>query len=262
MNKPLRPAQIIFALGIAALSILSIVYSDYVEALEPVPSWFPLRIFWVYLTFVLLLCAAACIIAAFKDRGAAILLGIVLTLFVVILHMPKLLSNLHDGNEWTGAFETLALCGAAYVLAGNLDANKDRSISAGNVSHRMQILGRILFAFSLPVFGVLHFVYHDYVAFVQPSWIPWHQFWGYFVGIAFFCAALSILFNVKARLTSMLLGIMFGIWVVILHAPRVVASPHKRSEWNSMFIALAMCGASLIVWNSLEVWRSANTNEK
>jgi hypothetical protein len=43
-------------------------------------------------------------------------------------------------------------------------------------------------------------------------------------------------------------GLMFGIWVVILHLPRVLGlygipgAPHNPDEWSSLFIAVALWG--------------------
>ena len=48
-----------------------------------------------------------------------------------------------------------------------------------------------------------------------------------------------------------LLGLMFFLWVVILHAPRVAASPHNGNEWTSAFVALAMSGSALLVAGTL-----------
>ena len=35
---------------------------------------------------------------------------------------------------------------------------------------------------------------------------------------------------------------MFLLWVIILHAPRVLAKPAAEPEWTSLLIALAMSG--------------------
>jgi hypothetical protein len=40
---------------------------------------------------------------------------------------------------------------------------------------------------------------------------------------------------------------MFFSWVLILHAPRVWASPHNGNEWTSAFICLAMSGAAFAI---------------
>jgi hypothetical protein len=108
-------------------------------------------------------------------------------------------------------------------------------------------VGRYMFAISLIIFAVQHFMYATFVATLVPAWIPGHLFWAYFVGVAFIAAALSIAANKGARLAGIMLGTMFLLWVVLLHAPRVAASPRNGNEWTSEFVALAMCGASFVM---------------
>jgi len=109
------------------------------------------------------------------------------------------------------------------------------------------VAGRFLFAISLVVFGAQHFLYAKFVATLVPSWIPGHLFWAYFVGVAFVAAALSIAIGKNARLAATLLGLMFILWVLTLHLPRVAAHPHDGNEWTSAFVALAMCGGAWLV---------------
>jgi uncharacterized membrane protein YphA (DoxX/SURF4 family) len=72
-------------------------------------------------------------------------------------------------------------------------------------------------------------------------------FWAYFTGCAHIAAGLAILSGVQARLAATLLGIMFGSWVLIVHIPRVLASPHVQSEWTSLCIAIALCGGAWLM---------------
>jgi hypothetical protein len=113
-------------------------------------------------------------------------------------------------------------------------------------------LGRFLFALPLLVFGIQHFMYARYVATLVPSWIPGHLFWAYFVGAAFVATTLSIATQIKARLSAIWLGIMFLLWVLVLHLPRVAAAPHNGDEWTSAFVALAMGGGAFLVAGTLK----------
>jgi hypothetical protein len=57
------------------------------------------------------------------------------------------------------------------------------------------------------------------------------------------------------RWGSFLLGTIFLLWFLLLHAPRVVMAfrSHDPNEWSSAFIGLAMCGGSWIcAWCSLQ----------
>jgi hypothetical protein len=63
---------------------------------------------------------------------------------------------------------------------------------------------------------------------------------------------LGIIFRRYALSASALLGLMFLLWVVIVHAPRVAAAPHNANEWTSAFVALAMAGSAWSVAGSLD----------
>jgi len=225
-------------------------YSDAVPGLEPIPAWLPGRPFLAYLTGLVLIATAALIAAGKRPRLAAISGGCFLSLWVLVLHLPKLASDPSSGREWTTLFETLELSAAAWILAGMLGNEASPENGRSSSDNRMIDVGRVCFAIAFPVFAVLHYIYRDYTASVVPSWIPGHMFWAYFTGLAHLAAGAAILFKVRARLAATLLGIMVGSWAVILHLPRVVANP-TRSEWTQLFIALATSGSAFIVAGAL-----------
>jgi uncharacterized membrane protein YphA (DoxX/SURF4 family) len=64
-----------------------------------------------------------------------------------------------------------------------------------------------------------------------PAWMPGRLFWAYFVGFALFAAATSIAVNRYARLAASLTGLMFVLFVAMIHAPNVVSGPGNRIFW-------------------------------
>jgi len=116
-------------------------------------------------------------------------------------------------------------------------------------------LGRIFFGLLLFVVGAQHFIYATFVATLVPAWIPFRYFWACFVGAAFVAAGLAIVFRKQARLAATLLGIMFLLFVLIVHTPRIFIHPQNSNEWTSGFVALAMAGGAVIV-------ASASRNER
>ena len=234
MAKLARLGRLLFAIAMAAFGFQ---YLGHALLATPVPGppWSPGRPLWAYAAaMVLIIVAAAYIAIAKKMRLAAALLAIVLLLRALVVFAPRLVAHIHDPGPWTSGFEILAMCGAALVLAGTL-----------------VWLGRILFAVPLLVFGAQHFLYARFVATLVPAWIPWHLFWAIFVGVAFVAAGLSILARQRAGLAATLLGLMFFLWVFVVHLPRVVAASQNGNEWTSMFVALAMCGGAWVVAGSL-----------
>jgi len=112
---------------------------------------------------------------------------------------------------------------------------------------KSETLGRILVAVSLVIFGVQHFIYGGFVATLVPAFMPGRLFWAYFVGVAFIAAAAGILYKLLARAAATMLGVMFFLFVVLLHTPRIIGSPNNGNEWTSGFVALAMCGGAWIL---------------
>lgn len=212
----------------------------------PGPPWVAETGVWAWLIGAGFFVGGMCIVSEIWTRMAAVLLGAAFLLRVLIVYLPRLLSHVHDPGPWTSGFEVLALGAAALVIAGSVEAL--HSMSWGE----LVVTGRILFAVALVVFGVQHFMYAKFVATLVPAWIPGHLFWAYFVGVAFIASALAIATKVQGRAGAALLGLMFLLWVVVVHAPRVAAAQHDGNEWTSALVALAMSGAAFALAGSMQ----------
>lgn len=250
MDHSIRLGRTLFAIGITGLGIEALLRSSFVPALEPVPAWVP-QLLLAWLGGLLLVAAGAAVLFDWKARQAAVVLGLLMLLWLALLHLPALALHPGKGGEWTGAGETLALGGSAWVLAGVLDSGQSVRRNWDHIIDRAARLGRFCFGICLPLFGVLHFIYIDYVASVIPGWIPGPVLWGYFTGAAHIAAGLAIVSGIRARLAASLLGIMFGSWVLILHLPRVAVRLHDPNEWSSLLIATALCGGAWLIAGTL-----------
>jgi uncharacterized membrane protein len=249
VEKTFVLGRIVFAIGIAAFGILNLVYADPVFGLIPLPSWLAGHAAAAYVTGAIFVASGLCVAANFRVRFAALTLAVVWLAILVALHLPTLLSDVHNGGEWTCAFEALVVFSGAVLLAALCPIGPSDRIDE-HLLARAATIARYCFGISLPVFGVLHFVYIDYVASVIPAWIPGHVFFGYFTGCAHIAAGLAIVANVIPRIATILLGTMFASWVLILHIPRVIAAAGNRAEWTSLFVATTLCGSAwlLVTW--------------
>jgi hypothetical protein len=235
MESLVKTGRTFFAVSMATFGILYLLRALFATGPGSGPPWIPTHPFWGDLIAIVLIVAAGCFVAKVQVRCAAIALAITILVRVLWVYVPKLVATPHDPGPWTSGSELIALAGAAWVLAGAPPTIK---------------LGRILFAVPLLVFGIQHFLYAGFIATLVPAWIPGHLFWAYFVGVSFVAAALSISSQIRAGLSATCLGIMFLLWVLILHLPRVAASPHNGNEWTSAFVALAMSGGAFLVAGS------------
>jgi uncharacterized membrane protein len=247
MDSLLRLGRFFFAISVAAFGSQYILYGQLRRGLPPVPPWTLGGAPLAYFTGVVLVAAAIGIAANWKPRFSAALVGFVFVFCAVFLHGLHASAILRSGDARTGAFEALSIGAAAFVLAGILPVERSAFHAWDIGSARFIQLGRYLFAFSMLVFGVQHFMYADYIATLVTPWIPAHLFWVYFTGVGFIAAALCIAINKFSLLAATWLGIMFLLWVLVLHAPRVAAALHNGDEWASLLVALAMSGGSFII---------------
>ena len=76
--------------------------------------------------------------------------------------------------------------------------------------------------------------------------------------IAFIAAGLSIATGWLDKWAAAMMGIMFLLWFVVLHAPRVISYPrsHDPDEWSSAFIALGISGGCWILAGSISAKKS------
>ena len=134
---------------------------------------------------------------------------------------------MHFG-EWENAAKELALAGGAFVIAGCL-------------SRKLMPLGVILFSVTIISFGIDHFLLAKEASDYIPSWVPYHLFWMYFTGSALLGSGIAIILKIRPALFATLLGSMIFTWFIILHVPRVIASPpaYMGGEVASAFLALA-----------------------
>jgi uncharacterized membrane protein len=206
------------------------------------PPWIVRNPFLVGVIGIVLVFGGLSIVIQFRARLGAQLLASGLLVYVIAIYLPRMVGSPRNPGFWTSAAELLCLAGAAFVAAG--------MASQTQVSEQSRSLintGRFLYALPLVVFAAQHFMYAQFVATLVPAWIPARLFWACFVGAAFIAASLSIIFKIKNSLAAALLGLMFFLWVVIVHAPRIAMASHNANEWTSGLVALAMSGGALMI---------------
>lgn len=245
MKNLLTLGRFLFAVAIAAFGVQHFIYAITGGGIGP--PWTPLYHLLAYFLGILLIAAGVGLMTRIQVQCASIAIATLVAARVVLGELPKLAANVRNPGPWTSAFELLALGGASLVLAATWEKSSKGGRRRGPWFH----LGRIVFGSSLVVFGIQHLMYGAFVATLIPAWMPGRLFWAYFVGVAFIAAALAIVSGKLAPLAATLLGTMFLLWVVMLHAPRVAAALHNANEWTSMFVALAMTGGAWIVAGAL-----------
>jgi uncharacterized membrane protein len=114
--RRLRPLGApLFCLFLILGGIQHFVYVDFVIKL--VPEWIPGARYWVYFTGLALIAGGVGILVPRTSRLAATWVGIMILLWVVLLHIPRAI-GLHSAGETAAIFEALAMSGVGFLLAG------------------------------------------------------------------------------------------------------------------------------------------------
>lgn len=126
---------------------------------------------------------------------------------------------------------------------------------------KLILFGPIFYAAPLAAFGTEHFTLTKVIASLVPAWIPWHQFWAYFVGTCFIAAGLSLVTRIQARLAASLLGLTFFLFVVLMDAPGWAHDLRNRFALTLALRELSFSGGALALAASLsDKWRERGTH--
>jgi uncharacterized membrane protein YphA (DoxX/SURF4 family) len=124
MSGKARLAEKLIPAGPIFISIFMIfcgiehfVYDRFVATL--VPAWIPGAMFWTYFAGVALIGAGLAIALQIKRALVAMLLGVMIFLWLLMLHIPRAVADPIGlkGNECVSVFEALSFSGFAFVLA-------------------------------------------------------------------------------------------------------------------------------------------------
>jgi uncharacterized membrane protein YphA (DoxX/SURF4 family) len=254
-NLVARTGRLFITVALIGLGIQNFIYRGLIEGIEILPRWLPGHTALAYAVGTLLIAAGICISTGRYGRLAATALGCLFLFTLIFRDGPTIAAIVPDLRERTRFFEGLTICGGLFVLAATIP---DLNILSPRWAGALRIageIGRICFALSMAVFGWSHLIIPAFIASLIPAWIPWHIFWVYATAAVFFAAAISIVIKRFMRITASMLGLMLFLWVVVLHGPRVAAALHNGDEWNSLFVALAISGFSLIFVGSRSALR-------
>src|SRR4029077_16463015 len=118
-----------------------------------------------------------------------------------------------------------------------------------SMSLRMILLGRVLFAIALAVFGIQYFQYGKYVGGLPPvpPWAPGGAIGAYLVGVVLVAAAISLAINQKARLSALVVGGLFLLCVLFLHLQHYSAVVHDGGDRTRAFEPFALAGAAFVL---------------
>jgi uncharacterized membrane protein len=97
-------------------------FVDFVK--EFIPSYIPFCLFFAYFCGVCLIAGGIGILIPQTRRWAALLSGIMLMGWFILLHVPRFITNTNDVSDRMGLCESFPFAGIFFVLAGILSKNE------------------------------------------------------------------------------------------------------------------------------------------
>lgn len=229
----------LFAFGALLLGAVGIWFHEFALQWQAVPAGIPMREPLAYLSGALLLAGGAAMFTRRYERSGALLLAVFYGLWVVAFHLPKAFASFRHIGAWNAPAEITYLAMGAVALL---------SVHAVGMRRTLAAVARVLAGVSAIVFGCAHFNYIDFTASFVPAWIPPSQvFWAWATGAGHLAAGLALVTGIRARLGVTLHAVMMGSFVLLVHAPRVAASPEKHEEWIMLAISSGLTGAALLI---------------
>lgn len=199
-----------------------------------VPQYMPWRLFWAYFVGCALIAASLSIAAKIAVRWSGLLFGLMMFLFVAMIHFPGALATgnvLHifrsqaspqERIPWMIVFREMSFGGAGWVLAGSV-INGWR----GSIKTTLLTVGRILVAITALVFGIEHFLHPLGLPGVplvkeMPAWVPARTLIDYVTGAALLVAGASFLLNRKTRTAATCVGGWILLLVLVIYGPVLI----------------------------------------
>lgn len=252
MMRSRQVARMVFALGIISLGVLTCVFGYQVLLFGAVrPEWAPVLEGIGYAASAIMLATGAGLLF----EGSAKTAVRVLTPFLALWTLSRVpVVILDPGREisWFAIGEIAVLAAAALALATRLAPLSGPS-TPQRVTHdqRMRV-AQMLFALSLPTFGLSHFFeFAARTVSLVPPWLPYRTAWADLTGAAQIAAGLGVLFSIYPRVAAAAQAVMMSAFTLLVWVPAVIANPRLPSNWGEFIFTFALAGASWVMADSL-----------
>jgi len=222
LDKIVALTNVCFAVPLAVFGALHLFGPRFVRDLVPV--YMPWRMFWVYAVGSGLIATSLSVATRVAVRWSGLLFGIMMFLFVAMIHLPGALRHTDDRILWTIVFREMSFGGAGWILAGRaMDGRR------GQARSTLLTVGRVLIAIALIFFGIEHFLHPTLLPGVplrkeMPAWIPGRVLIDYVTGAALLVAGASALLIRKTRTLTVCLGGWILLMVLVIYGPVLIGA--------------------------------------
>jgi len=237
--------QVVFALSVASLGLLSLGSGDFALNWQPVPKEIPGREILATLSGAILFFGGLGLLFKPVARLAAGMLTINFIGWLLLLRLPGVVAGWSHEGAWLGFGETLLVVVGAWAILVSLQDEGDSRGFTGLLGGPTGLRwARLLFGIALPMIGLSHFVYLEATVSLVPAYLPHREFFAWLTGAGHIAAGFAVLFGVLPRLASILEGIMMALFAAMVWAPKVAAHPGSRFLWTALLISVVMAAAA------------------
>jgi hypothetical protein len=222
LDKIVALRHVCFAIPLAVFGALHLFGAQLLIGI--VPPYMPWRLFWVYAIGCALIAASVSIATRIAVRWSGLLFGIMMFLFVAMIHLPGAVARGHERLLWTIVFREMSFGGAGWILAATaIDGWRGRTRSV------LVTVGRMCVAIAALLFGceqLLHPTLLPGVPLVKqmPAWIPGRVLIDYVTGLALLVVGGSILLKWNTRTVATCVGGWLLLLVLVIYGPVLIGA--------------------------------------
>jgi len=117
-----------FGVMLLVFGLAHFLYIGFTAAM--IPAWIPWRVPWAWITGAGHIAAGLSIITGIQARLGATMLALMMSCFVVFVHIPRIIASVDNVAEWRLGSTALLLTGAAWITASALASRQGPGESA------------------------------------------------------------------------------------------------------------------------------------
>jgi uncharacterized membrane protein len=238
----------LFAVSIAGIALLALIYRDFAPLVSPLPASLPWRDFWAYASGAILLAASGGLLFTRTAAASTALVGAYGLIWLVSRARVLIHAPLGIGTGY-GIAEALEPLIGAWILWELL--RRQSSGGALRLSH-------VLFGLACVIFGAAHVAFAPFTAAMVPSWLPGPMALAYLTGAAHAAAGLALVIGLLPQLAATLEATMMTLFGVLVWLPSFFARPapewavSPQNEWSETCLSFLLAASAWIVAASLK----------
>lgn len=115
--------RVLFGVSLPVFGLSHFAYIDFTA--DMIPAWIPARVFWAWFTGACHVAAGAAILSGVLSRLASLLFAVMVSGFVLLLHVPRVIADPASRLEWTMLAMAFAIAAGAWCAAEALRRARD-----------------------------------------------------------------------------------------------------------------------------------------